>query len=151
MTNSKNHKQNSVRKKAPLSGTQKTIIIVIILAILVTIVAVIISFFLKPESLTKARIEGLAADYYENYVYENLINSDQFSGDLNSTMNRYKETGFTPVTLRQLILHDQEKTSGISDSLREYCDIERTTIRFFPESPFSRKDYRIDYNYVCNF
>lgn len=146
MMHAKNHKH-----KKTLSGIQKTIIIVIALAIIVTLAAVIISFFLQPERLTKSRIESLASDYYENYLYENFINSDKFSGDLESAMSRYTETGFTSITLRQLILHDQEKTASIADSLKANCDIEQTTIKFFPESPFSRKDYRVDYRYVCNF
>ena len=146
MTNAKNHKH-----KKTLSGVQKTIIIVISLAIIVTLAAVVISFFLQPERLTKSRIESLASDYYENYLYENFINSDKFFGDLESAMSRYTETGLTSITLRQLILHDQTKTASIADSLKANCDIERTTIKFFPESPFSRKDYRVDYHYVCNF
>ena len=146
MTNVKNHKH-----KASLSGIQKTIIAVIILAIIVTLSTILISFFLQPERLTKRRIEDLATDYYENYLYENFVNSDNFSGNLESAMNKYTETGFPSITLRQLILHDQEKTTSIADSLKANCDIERTTIKFFPESPFSRKDYRVDYHYVCNF
>ncbi len=137
--------------KAPLSFTQKLIIAVIILAIIVTIIGVIISFFLQPEHLTKSRIESLATDYYENYLYENLINSENYSGDIEATMSKHAEIGFTPITLRQLILHDQEKTASIADSLRANCDVERTTIKYYPVSPYSRTDYRVDYNYICNF
>ena len=137
--------------KIPLSFTQKLIISVIILAVVVTLIGIIISFFLRSEHLTKSRIESLASDYYENYFYENLINSENFSGDIEATMNKHIETGFTPITLRQLILHDQEKTASIADSLRSNCDIERTTIKYYPVPPYSRTDYRVDYNYICNF
>lgn len=159
MASAKKHNNNTTYSsrnkrqatKVPLSFTQKLIIVVIILAIIVTIIGIIISFFLQPEHLTKSRIEGLAADYYENFLYENLINSENYSGDIEATMSKHVETGFTPITLRQLILHDQEKTASIADSLRNNCDIERTTIKYFPVPPYSRTDYRVDYNYICNF
>lgn len=137
--------------KAPLSSTQKIIIIIIILAVIFTLIGVVASIFLQPERLTKSRIESLASDYYENYLYENLINSENFSGDLEATMNKHIEIGFTPITLRQLILHDQEKTASIADSLRSNCDVERTTIKFYPEPPFGRTNYHVKYNYICNF
>lgn len=152
---SKNHKYSRIlpetKGKAKLSGTQKVIIVVIILAVFVTLVSLAVSIFLSPERLTKSRIEGLASDYYENYLYETMVNSDKNDGNLEAAMSKYTETGFTMITLRQLILRDPAKSADFDESLRENCDIERTTVKFYPKAPFSRKDYRADYRYVCNF
>lgn len=124
---------------------------VIILTMLTVAIGVLLSYFFNPEQLTKSRITDLASDYYENYLYEQLINSENFSGDLDATMSRYNSNGFNPVTLRQLILHDQTATANIADSLRDNCDEELTTVTFYPDPPYARNNYHIDYHYVCNF
>lgn len=150
-----NHKYVTIlptnKSGSKYSVVQKTIITVIILAVITTLVALIVSIFLKPERLAKSRIESMAKDYYENFIYEGLINSKNYSGDLESTMKKYTEIGLTPITLRQLILHNPEKTAKFAESLRESCDIERTTVKYYPKAPFSRSDYLVDYHYICNF
>ena len=138
-------------KRNKLTVSQIVIIAVISLTLIVSIAGIVIAFFSQPEQITKARISEYASDYYENYLYEKFITSDNFSGDLNTAMEKYKTRGFSSITLRQLILHDLTKTSDYANLLRENCDEEKTTIKFYPEEPYGRNNYRTEYHYVCNF
>jgi hypothetical protein len=138
-------------KKHKLSLAQKITIAIIIIVMIITFGFTIASFFLQPENLTKAKISGLAADYYENYLYENLLNSENFSGDVESTLSEFKDTGLSTISLRQLLLHDRTKNASVIEEIKQYCDEEKTTIKFYPEAPYSRTNYHTDYHYVCNF
>ncbi len=140
-----------VNKKHKLSPIQKIIIVIIVSVMAITIGFAIASFFLQPENLTKAKISNLATDYYENYLYENLINSEKFSGNIDATMSEYKDRGLSTITLRQLLLHDQSKNASLANEIKNYCDEEKTTIKFYPDAPYSRGSYHVDYHYVCNF
>lgn len=140
-----------VNKKHKLSPIQKIIIVIIISVMAITIGFAIASFFLQPENLTKAKISNLATDYYENYLYENLINSEKFSGNIDATMSEYRDRGLSTITLRQLLLHDQSKNASLANEIKNYCDEEKTTIKFYPDAPYSRNNYHVDYHYVCNF
>ena len=63
--------------KKRLSAIQKTILTIIVsLSILIIGLAISI-FFLNPEARVKSKISALASEYYENFLYENLKNSDQ--------------------------------------------------------------------------
>ena len=140
-----------VNKKHKLSPIQKIIIVIIVSVMAITIGFAIASFFLQPENLTKAKISNLATDYYENYLYENLINSEKFSGNIDATMSEYRDRGLSIITLRQLLLHDQSKNASLANEIKNYCDEEKTTIKFYPDAPYSRSSYHVDYHYVCNF
>ena len=140
-----------VNKKHKLSPIQKIIIVIIVSVMAITIGFAIASFFLQPENLTKAKISNLATDYYENYLYENLINSEKFSGNIDATMSEYRDRGLSTITLRQLLLHDQSKNASLANEIKNYCDEEKTTIKFYPDAPYSRSSYHVDYHYVCNF
>lgn len=122
-----------------------TIIIVVCLVAAVTIC----SFFLNPEKLVPQKFESLARYYYEDTFYEEMINSDNYSGDPEKALSEYKETGLAPVTLRGIYLMNKE--NGDARYLLNYCDGEETVLRFFPEPPYARDSYRVDYSYSCNF
>ena len=130
---------------------QKIIITIILVSMIVILIAVLISFLFKPENLVKSKISNLSSNYYENYLYDGLNDSANFSGDYKSTLEKYKDTGLTYITLRQLILHNKEENASTGEYIKEYCDEEKTTIKFFPEEPYGKTNYHIEYHYVCNF
>ncbi len=131
---------------------QKTMFCVIALSIVIVIIASILPFFFNTEKNTKAKIEELASDYYENYFYETLINSEKFqeNEDLDSAMEKYKTYGFSIVTLRQLLLRKSQENTEYSN-ISQYCDENATFVRFYPESPYSKTSYHADYTYSCAF
>ena len=129
----------------------KIILSTIFIVIFIVVVAVISSFLLTPERRVKASIDSLASNYYENYIYKNLISSPKYSGDINGTMQKYIERGFAPVPLRQIISFSQTTESDSAKLIEEYCDINRTFVKFYPDAPFSSTAYHIDYTYSCEF
>lgn len=116
---------------------------VIALAMLVVILALLFVSFTKPEKVVTAKIEAITADYYENYFYDRIKDY--------SNLGSYTENGFSKVTLRQLLLFDSERHANDASLLNEYCDTEATYVRIYPEEPFAKTDYHVDYHYACTF
>lgn len=140
-------------KNSSTNPMKKIIITVIILAFITVAIGVIFIPFSKPEYKINTKIPALASDYYENYFYEELLNLDQYSNesDLKKAMTKYEEKGFAIVTLRQLLLHHDEVSSEPLNYLKEYCDENATFVRFYPEYPYEKTSYHIDYNYSCDY
>ena len=66
-------------------------------------------------------------------------------------MEKYEKHGFSAVSLRQLLLYDNHKNEKYDGELTKYCDKDRTVIKFYPESPYEKTNYRVDYTYSCEF
>ncbi len=144
----------SARKKLDrqvFSGTKKTILVVIIFSMLIVILALLLIYFENPERLVKQRLAGITADYYENYYYPNLIGNAKDDESLAEIMSRYVEPGFATISLRQLLLFDNERYAKTAEFIKEYCDENKTYIRIHPEEPFGKMNYRVNYVYSCDF
>lgn len=134
------------------SPFKKIIIVIICLSMIAVALAVAIPLIFSEENLTKEKLNHLAEDYYENYLYEGFINSDKTNKDnLEEAMKVYAERGFSHILLRQILLHESYKDSEDAKFLRESCDENRTIIKFFPESPYTKESYRTEITYSCNF
>ena len=124
--------------------TQKLIIAVIIVVSIIVLISVSLVFLLDPEHRVKSDITTLATDYYENFLYQDFANT-------NIDMSKYESYGFARITLRQLLLHDHEKHTDQAAFLSNYCDENTTAVKFFPEPPYTKTSYRIEYHYSCSF
>lgn len=113
------------------------------LAMMAVVLTLLTISFTKPEKVVTSKIEAITADYYENYFYDRIK-------DYNS-LNNYTENGFSKVTLRQLLLFDSERHADAASLLNQYCDAESTYVKIYPEEPFSKTDYHVDYHYSCTF
>lgn len=131
--------------------SKRAILTIIVLAMLVVILAVLASIFSNPEALVKSKIESITADYYESYFYPRIETYGTTDKSLADIMSRYTETGFSKVTLRQLLLFDSERYASSTAFLSEYCDIESTYVKIYPEPPYTKSDYRTEYHYTCTF
>lgn len=153
MVKSSKSSKSSKSKSTPHSVfSPRNIILAVIIAVTIVVCgSFIASIFLKPERLVPQQIEALATNYYENVFYENMLNSDQFSGDAEATLSEYSIRGLAIITLRQLLLQDEAATADVADYLRNYCDENATTVHFYPEPPYTRTAYRTEYNYACNY
>ena len=140
----KNNKQH-------FSTIQKIIISIIIIAMLATSIAVISVLIFTPEKRIKSQIELLATDYYKNYLYQNIADKNQTPYNIEKVLSNYAQEGFSSITLRDLLWHDVKKSANLASTAKKYCDINETTIKFYPEPPFTQDAYRIEYNYSCNF
>ena len=129
------------------SRARKIILAIIPLAFITVIVAIFCALFFTPERITKSTISALATDYYENHFYNQLSLDEASTSDL----YKYETYGFAPVTLRQLLLYDNQKNADSAASILKYCDENTTTIRFFLDQPYGKTDYHVDYTYSCSF
>ena len=139
------------RKKNRISNIKKVILTVISVASVLVVAVVVCAIFLNPESRVKNTISKMASEYYEDYLYASFSKSEAFKNDPAETMKLYEEHGFSSVSLRQLLLYDGRKNEKYSEELKKYCDEETTYVKFFPEAPYSKTNYRADYTYSCEF
>ena len=134
------------------TSTIKNIVLIVIFALIITVgVAIVAAFLSQPELQIKQKFETIANNYYENTIYESILSSDQFSGNPADALEKNSGRGLALVTLRQIILLDETVPADVASYLEKYCDINKTFVRFYPQSPFSRTDYRAEYTYDCNF
>ena len=128
----------------------KRLIIGIICATIIAVaVAIACKFLLNEEKLSKDRMESMAREYYEGYLYENLIHGAMDQSNIEQAMEKYALRGFAPVYLRQLLVDDGDQ--GTANLLRSHCDINTTSVKFYPESPYDKKSYRMEFQYDCDF
>lgn len=145
------HRGLSDKDKKVFRVSRWVIIGVIVVAMLAVILVIFMSVLNNPENLVKSKIETITADYYENYFYPRVENSVAADKTFDEVMSRYAETGFSRITLKQLLLFDSERYGSLADYLTGYCDPEATHVRIYPDAPFGKSDYHVDYNYACTF
>ena len=129
---------------------RKFLIVLIPCIAIILAIAIACTFIFNPERQAKSELEALARNYYENIIYQNMLNSDNFSGDPAKTLEEYTDKGLSLVKLRQLILLNEDSNINTSHVL-EYCDKEQTLVKYYPEPPFEKTSYRIEFDYSCNF
>ncbi|MBQ3440869.1 hypothetical protein IJG27_00960 [Candidatus Saccharibacteria bacterium] len=135
-----------------------------ILTVIVSVMLIITGFTIfcliaTPETLVKNEVTSIASDYYENYFYSKILDNNslsQNSADFNESvmediMKNYTARGFANISLKQLLLYDNQKHASATAFLEQYCNLDRSYIKIYPEAPFNRKNYRVDYNYSCKF
>ena len=138
---------------------KKSILTVIGLAMLVMILFTLFWLIATPEHLTKRSIENIVNDYYQNYLYTSILDSNNITPetfsehkeDIDRIFGHYKEPGFARLTLRQLLLYDNQRHKASMPELSKYCNLDQTLIKIYPDFPYERGDYHIDYTYSCKF
>ena len=144
-------KYNTLRKKNDNTVVRRVILTVIGVAIAVVVVGVIYSLIWSPEKATKAKLDEMAREYYEGFTYENLINGAMSQEEIEGVMDKYKVRGFAPVYLRQLLLYNNQENMKEAGFVKNYCDENLTYVKIYPEAPYDKKSYRVEYNYVCEW
>ena len=134
-----------------VSRVRKVILTVIVLAMMSVILAVLMVVFHNPEAIIKSKIESIAVDYYENYYYEKILDNVPSNKVMSEVMERYAESGFSDVSLRQLMLFDGRRHAEAEAELYRYCDPDETLVHFYPVEPFGAEDYRVEFKYACIF
>ncbi|MBR3172484.1 hypothetical protein IKF21_01010 [Candidatus Saccharibacteria bacterium] len=143
---------SSPRRSRDISNfARKYLLFLIPIMTVVVIGTVACIFIFNPEQQVKSKLSSLAQHYYEDYFYTNLENSDQFSGDAEKALQKYEDKGLPPVTLRQLILANKASDSSDATFLSKHCDNGATSVKFYPEVPYTRTSYHVEYAYSCNF
>lgn len=123
--------------------SKNSILTVIAFVTLMVVGFAIFNLIATPEFLVKNRIKKITSDYYENYFYDSVPDHE--------ALDIYKDTGLAKVSLRQLLLYSDKKHATSLELFEKYCDLESTYIKIYPESPYDRQNYHVDYAYSCNF
>ena len=144
------------KKVEPYSSpfVKKIILGIIFASILFVLIDLFLLTVFTEERITKYYIAELASDYYEDYFYEGVINSDSFKesgSNLESAMKDYGKYGLPTIALKDLITHENQNTAPHANYILERCDDTATTVKFLPYSPYSKTDYNVEYTYACNF
>ena len=134
----------------PTPLAKKIIFAVLVLVSLSVVVALTSPFIFTNENLLKNEISSLASDYYENFFYDKSY-KDTPEEKLPSIMERFLITGFSSVSLRQLLYSTENTNSDLSNFVLSHCDENSTYVKFYPLSPYSKTDYRVEYFYSCDF
>lgn len=143
---------NTRRKSNDFASlVRKFILFLIPLMIIIIVISIIFANIFKPENQIKSHFEALSTQYYEDVFYEEVIHSDNYTGDPTKTFEKYKDIGLAPITLRQFMFHDETNISDSINYLLQYCDETTTKVKFYPEPPYDKKSYRAEYTYSCNF
>ncbi len=128
---------------------QTAILGVILASMLVVIIGVIVLVFAKPERQVVKKIEALASEYYEKSIYGSMRKSNPST--FKKSLERYADTGFSPVALRRLLLFKSTSATKESKYLTKYCDDNNTYVVYYPTEPYGEKNYRVEYHYTCTF
>ena len=136
------------KKKNKFTSVQKTIMAIIALAFIIVIFFALFTTFYTPENNIKSKISNLAKDYYENYLYELISDNSSTPAE---ALKGYTESGLSVVYLRQLLYYSNEIDTETIDYLTTHCNENNTTIKYYPEPPFSKTSYHIDFTYSCDF
>ena len=152
MANAKNKHSSKIHSRARFAPSYETparklILIVIILIVFTVSASITCSIIFDAEHTVKSTISSLAADYYEDYLYRNISSSGE---DIDTVMQKYVNTGFSAIPLRQLIFRSSQGAAA-KDTILKYCDEDATHIQFFPTAPFGKADYKVEYTYSCSF
>ena len=156
-TSPRNEKRATRRRSqfagASASGAKKTVLISIFVMMLVVVIGSLVMYFFTPERQVKTKIEQMTADYFENYFYENMINSSRFQEieDIDAEMEKFHVEGLQTMSLRDLLYYDNKKNYKDYEFLTRYCDMNNTVMRIYMDPPYERTSYHVDYMYSCNF
>ena len=153
MSKTKKRKKKSQRSNPSATVAKKTIIIIIIVLMVAVIIALVSTFFYDNKKVVKSRMIEITRDYYENFFYEQLKNSEQYKQQeaFEEVMKNYHDSGLTVLSLRDLLLYDNNKYGKYEAYLTKYCDKDTTTVRIFPDPPYDRTSYHAEFTYSCNF
>ncbi len=142
-------KNNRNRKNKKFTPVQKTTLFIILFLFIIVIGYLIFAITHTPENLTKSKIEKLASEYYENYLFEQFTKSN--SEKPSEILEEYKTIGLSIVYLRQLLLYKNQSDAETVNYLTKHCDENKTSVKFYPEPPYNKTSYHTDYSYSCDF
>lgn len=105
-----------------------------------------------PEKVVTGRIQSLTREYYEDYLYPKIKSSTP-ENKFEEVMRKYAESGVdnSHLSLRNILLSGGTKNVKLAQEIGEYCNLDDTIIEIFPQKPYGKSDYKVNYNYSCKF
>lgn len=137
------------KKFAPIA--KRIVGVMIVICATLVLLNVAASAYFNPKVVVERELSALAEEYYEDYLYDNLIGG-RTGEAVGEEMKRYKDVGVSDTHLRQLLLYDsgrRREASGYFDQDGYKCDRNKTYVKYFPEEPYGRKDYHFEVKLAC--
>lgn len=131
--------------------SRRAILTVIALAMMAVILMLLFTSLSTPERVIARKVEEITKDYYENYFYDRLGQYETEKRPAAEILERYETTGFARVSLRQLLYFDDDRHIAALSTFENYCDLDATSVQIYPDAPFGRTDYHVEYFYSCAF
>lgn len=131
--------------------TRYVAIFVVLVAALAVVVNVILSLNFTAEKMTMRKIEAIARDYYENYFYDNYV-GEMSEEEIREELSGMEKSGFPRTYLHDLLLFDNKRHAEDAKEFKRKgytCDTNKTYVIFYPEEPYGKKDYRVEYEMEC--
>lgn len=124
------------------------VIISVIVGVLVVALAsilVLINTKGYREKLIQSDLRKMAEEFYSYYYDEN--NKDK---KVKEYLEKYKDSGLG-ITLGDLkiYLKSRNKKKKYDSKRLEKCDVANTIVTVFPESPYGKKNFRLEFKISC--
>ena len=137
------------KRTRKMESSQKIVLCLMITSSILVIFALIVFAYFYSDTIVKNRLSMLVKVYYEDYYYNNLTNNDTKTNVLES----YAENGLPMVRLNQLLSFDNHKYAEFESDFvnsRYTCDLNNTSIKYYPVAPYGPQDYNVKYTYACS-
>ncbi|MBQ6147837.1 hypothetical protein IJH66_00465 [Candidatus Saccharibacteria bacterium] len=139
-----------IKKSNDLARERKFITIGVFVSAIMVALSIFVTVYFNPEAVAERKFEFLVREYYENYYYDKFMK--ELSEDTREkTLETFSTTGFSPVLLRQLLLYNNKKYANFEQYFTgDYsCDKNKTSAKIYPVAPYSKTDYTVELNLVC--
>ncbi len=136
-------------KKQTLTLEQILLLITTVVCALAVLFAIAVQVWFTPKQIAERRLDALAREYYNVYLYPQFANSDE---DLKLAFAKYVDTGMPVTYLRQLLLFNNGAHSdelSIFQNEKFYCNTNSTGVRYYPRMPYGPQDYDVEFYYDC--
>lgn len=137
------------KRTRKMANSQKIVLCLMITSAALVIFALIAFAYFYSDAIVKNRLSMLAQTYYEDYYYNNLTDN----GTKTSVLESYSENGLPMVRLNQLLAFDGHKYADFESDFvnsRYTCDLNNTTVKYYPVAPYGPQDYNVKYTYACS-
>lgn len=137
------------KRTRKMESSQKIVLCLMITSSILVIFALIVFAYFYSDTIVKNRLSMLAKVYYEDYYYNNLTNN----GTKTNVLESYAENGLPMVRLNQLLSFDNHKYAEFESDFvnsRYTCDLNNTSVKYYPVSPYGPQDYNVKYTYDCS-
>lgn len=141
--------RQKLREQKVFVVSKNLMIATIIVSTMIVILTFLFVSFFNPEKNIKNHVESLTTNYYESYFYPEI--TANHPDDPSTILDKYSRRGFSTVSLRQLLLYNSDLKSSVATEISDYCDLNDSYIQIYPEAPFGKTDYHVEYYYSCVF
>ncbi|MFV0485202.1 MAG: hypothetical protein ACK5MU_03195 [Candidatus Saccharimonadales bacterium] len=136
-------------KTQPLAGyARRTSFAIVGICLFLVTFMVTTKLLFTEDVIATSDFRAMARVYYEDYYYDTFV-GERSGVEREAIFQPYMETGFRPITLRELLTFDSGRLAS-KESQFIGCDKIHSNVKITPTPPFGKTDYRIETTLVCS-